>query len=66
MNGILLEAIGNSVRTWVNGIQCSNLIDDTSKNGFIALQIHSMVKNLYRVKKLNGKYSNTGKKFKSK
>ena len=43
-NFIRLEAIGNSVRTWVNGIQCSNLIDDTSTNGFIALQIHSIDK----------------------
>ncbi len=43
-NFIRLEAIGNSVRTWVNGIQCSNLIDDTSTNGFIALQIHSIGK----------------------
>jgi len=49
-NFIRLEAIGNSVRTWVNGIQCSNLIDDTSKNGFIALQIHSI-----REKSLEGK-----------
>ena len=54
-NFIRLEAIGNSVRTWVNGIQCSNLIDDTSKNGFIALQIHSIGKESLRVKKLNGK-----------
>ena len=43
-NFIRLEAIGNSVRTWVNGIQCSNLIDDTSTNGYIALQIHSIGK----------------------
>ena len=41
-NYIRVEAIGNSIRTWVNGIQCSNLIDDTSKSGFIALQIHSI------------------------
>ena len=43
-NFIRIEAIGNTVRTWVNGIQCSNLIDDTSTNGFIALQVHSIGK----------------------
>ena len=26
----------------MNGIQCANLIDDTSKTGFIAMQIHSI------------------------
>ena len=41
-NKVRIEAVGNSTRTWVNGIQCSNLIDDTSKSGFIAMQIHSI------------------------
>ena len=41
-NKIRVEAVGNEIRTWVNGIQCANLIDDTSKDGFIALQIHSI------------------------
>ena len=43
-NKIRIEAVGNTIRTWVNGVQCSNLIDDTSKKGFIALQIHSINK----------------------
>ena len=43
-NYVRVEAIGNSIRTWINGIQCSNLIDDTSTEGFIALQIHSIGK----------------------
>ena len=37
-----VEAIGNSVRTWVNGIQCANLFDSDSEPGFIALQVHSI------------------------
>ena len=49
-NFVRIEAIGNSIRTWINGIQCSNLIDDTSTEGFIALQIHSIGK-----KSLEGK-----------
>tara|TARA_B100001173_G_scaffold154658_1_gene134086 strand:- start:638 stop:2050 length:1413 start_codon:yes stop_codon:yes gene_type:complete len=43
-NFVRIEAIGNSIRTWINGIQCSNLIDETSTEGFIALQIHSIGK----------------------
>ena len=49
-NFVRVEAIGNSIRTWINGIQCSNLIDNTSTEGFIALQIHSIGK-----KSLEGK-----------
>lgn len=41
-NKMRIEAIGNNIRTWINGIQCSNLIDDLSKKGFIALQVHSI------------------------
>ena len=41
-NKIRVEAIGDNIKTWVNGIHCSNLIDKTSKNGFIGLQIHSI------------------------
>ena len=43
-NKVRVEAIGNTIRTWVNGIQCTNLIDDTSKTGFIAMQLHSIRK----------------------
>jgi len=41
-NKFRVESIGNVIKTWVNGIQCSYLIDDTSNEGFIALQIHSI------------------------
>jgi hypothetical protein len=37
-----IEAIGNSIRTWVNGIPCADLIDDMTKSGFIALQVHQI------------------------
>ena len=43
-NKIRVEAIGQSIRTWVNGIHCSNLLDDSTSKGFIALQIHSIQK----------------------
>ncbi|WP_346854657.1 DUF1080 domain-containing protein [uncultured Draconibacterium sp.] len=37
-----IEAIGNSIRTWVNGIPCADLIDDVTLKGFIALQVHAI------------------------
>lgn len=41
-NTARIEAIGNSIRTWVNGIQCSELLDDVTQTGFIGLQVHSI------------------------
>ena len=39
-NHARVECIGNHIRTWVNGIPCTNLIDDADPTGFIALQVH--------------------------
>jgi hypothetical protein len=41
-NKIRVEAVGDIIRTWVNGIQCANLVDDMTDKGFIALQVHSI------------------------
>lgn len=41
-NKYRIEAIGSSIRTWVNGIQCTNLVDDLTAEGFISLQVHSV------------------------
>ena len=43
-NKIYIEAIGPYIKTWVNDIPASYLIDDLTKEGFIALQIHSVGK----------------------
>lgn len=43
-NTARIEAIGKSIRTWVNGIPCANLWDDKTLKGFIALQVHSIGK----------------------
>lgn len=43
-NKARIEAIGSSIRTWVNGIECTNLWDDMTPSGFIALQVHSIGK----------------------
>ena len=29
-NACRIEAIGNSIRTWVNGVECANLVDDVT------------------------------------
>ncbi|MBX2818509.1 MAG: DUF1080 domain-containing protein [Rhodothermaceae bacterium] len=41
-NTIRVEAVGSSIRTWINGVMASNLVDDMTAEGFIALQVHSI------------------------
>jgi len=41
-NHFRVEAIGNSIRTWCNGIPCADLVDDMTAAGFIGLQVHSI------------------------
>ena len=41
-NRFRVEAIGGSIRTWVNGVPAANLVDATTPRGFIALQVHSV------------------------
>ncbi|WP_298649829.1 DUF1080 domain-containing protein [uncultured Proteiniphilum sp.] len=41
-NKARIEAIGSSIRTWVNGIPCADLLDNTTLSGFIALQVHAI------------------------
>lgn len=43
-NKYRIECIGNSIRTWVNGVPTASLIDDMTPSGFIALQVHSIGK----------------------
>ncbi len=43
-NQIRIEAIGSSMRTWVNGELSAYVLDATYKDGFIALQVHSIDK----------------------
>jgi len=37
-----VEAIGHSIRTWINGVPAANLIDDMDSIGFIGLQVHGI------------------------
>lgn len=41
-NHYRVEAIGNSIRTWINGIPCADVVDYLTPSGFIALQVHSI------------------------
>ncbi|WP_352422657.1 DUF1080 domain-containing protein [Proteiniphilum sp.] len=43
-NRVRIEALGSSIRTWVNGIACADLLDNTTPSGFIALQVHAIGK----------------------
>lgn len=43
-NQVRIEAIGPSIRAWVNGVQTAYVLDSTYKEGLIALQVHSIDK----------------------
>lgn len=43
-NRIRVEAIGPSLRTWVNGRPVANVLDATYRDGVIALQVHEIDK----------------------
>jgi len=41
-NHYRIEAIGDTLKTWINGVPASNLVDDQTASGFIGLQVHSI------------------------
>ena len=41
-NRFRVEAIGQNIRVWLNGVSTADLIDDMTPSGFIALQVHSI------------------------
>jgi hypothetical protein len=41
-NHYRIECIGNSIKTWLNGVACAHVIDDMTPTGFIALQVHGI------------------------
>ena len=41
-NQYRIEAIRDTIRVWVNGVNTSNTIDQEEASGFIALQMHSI------------------------
>lgn len=43
-NKLRIEAIGTSLRTWLNAIPVSDVVDNLTATGFIALQVHQIAK----------------------
>jgi len=43
-NAVRIEAIGSTIRTFLNGVPTAHLVDDLTLNGFIALQVHAIAK----------------------
>ena len=48
-NTFRVEAIGTSIRTWLNGVECANIVDDLTPSGIIALQVHAIGNDKSRV-----------------
>lgn len=41
-NHYRIEAVRDTLKTWINGVPAAFLIDDTTAKGFIGLQVHSI------------------------
>ena len=41
-NRYRVVASGDSIKTWLNGVPCADLIDPLDQTGFIALQVHAV------------------------
>jgi hypothetical protein len=41
-NKYRVECRGNSIKTWVNGVPCTDLTDSADASGFIGLQVHQV------------------------
>ena len=48
-NTFRVETIGTSIRTWLNGVEAANVLDDQTARGIIALQVHSIGKDESKV-----------------
>ncbi len=40
-NRYRVTAIGDNIKTWINGVPCADLVDSMDLSGFIALQVHA-------------------------
>ncbi len=43
-NKARIEAVGNTIRTWLNDVPVASLVDSLTREGVIALQVHSIAK----------------------
>lgn len=44
-NRYRIEAFGDTIRIWLNGVNTANLLDNETPKGFIAFQVHGIGKN---------------------
>lgn len=44
-NHYRIEALGDTLKTWVNGVATAHLVDEKTGSGFIGLQVHSIGEN---------------------
>lgn len=57
-NHFRMEALGRSVKVWINGIPVTNMLNDDLKEGYIALKIHWLLQNDPEKEKLKGQFKN--------
>ena len=43
-NKVRVEALGDSIKTWLNGVPAADLKDSMTPSGFIGLQVHGVGK----------------------
>jgi hypothetical protein len=41
-NKFHIEAVGDSIKTWLNGVPAADLVDSMTQTGFIGLQVHGV------------------------
>lgn len=41
-NHVRVEAVGDSIKTWLNGTPCASIEDGMTRRGFIGLQVHGI------------------------
>lgn len=51
-NKVRIESIGNTIKTWINNIPASYLVDNADAKGLIALQVHAIDRPEDTVKKI--------------
>ena len=57
-NHFRIEAIGNNLKVWVNGIPTCNLINSRYDKGYIAFKIHSLPEKFADQESLKGYFKN--------
>lgn len=54
-NHYRIECVGSSIRTWLNGVAVAYVLDDMTPSGLIALQVHSIGKDVEPGKQIRWK-----------